>query len=374
MKKKLRIVIFVMLLLVFLPITASALDSELYAKQYEDSGADKMYDALPEQSQDIFDKLNISAGDDEWLKDFSPQNIFSMIWEFLKAGGKQPFSVLACLVGIILLCAAADSIGDFTLQKSGMADYISALAVAAVALVPVYRVIEACVAAVKANGVFMLSFVPVYTGILVVNGQSASAAGSGALLLLAAEATVSIVAFVIMPLAGCYLAVCICTGVSPMFNKSQIAGLIQKISTWVLGLTLTVFIGILGVQTTIGSAADSVGVKAVKFAVGSAVPVVGPSISEALGTVQTCINLLKSSVGIYGVIAVTVILIPIILELVLWRFSLFAAQMAAALFGRTLISGILKAVDGMLAVLLGIMLFCAMIFIISLTILIKAGG
>ncbi|MBP3692564.1 MAG: hypothetical protein J6I80_04910 [Clostridia bacterium] len=362
------------LLLCVCVVTASAEVDGLYNGQYKSSGAGELYDALPQDAKQIFDRFGITSENNDWLAEFSTKNIFDVVLDFLKQGAKQPLAVFFSILGIVLLCAAASGMGELRLQGDGVMDFIASLSVAAVVLAPLHTTIEACVNAIRANGSFMLSFVPVFTAVVAAGGQTATAAGSGAVLLIAAEATVSVIAFVIMPLCSCYLAVSLCTAVNPLMARSEIASLLQKATNWILGLTLTVFLGVLSVQTSIGSAADTVSARAVKFAVGSAVPVVGASVSEALGTVKSCLGLLKTSVGIYGVIAVGAILIPVITSLVLWRAAVTGGSVIANLFGCGKISGLLKAVDSVLSILLGIVLYCVILFIIALTIVTKAGG
>lgn len=374
MKKYIKTLITVTLLLMLSTITVCAQDAGLYEQQYESSGAGELYDVLPQQAKEIFDRFEISAKDSQWLKEFNTENIFSVVVDFLKQGIKKPLGVFLSLLGIVLLCAAVNGMGELRLQNDGTVDFIAALAVATAALAPLHTTIEACVSAIKANGAFMLSFVPVFTAVVAANGQAATAAGSSAVLLIAAEITVSVISFIIMPLCGCYLAICLCTAAHPLMSRSEIADYIQKAANWILGLTLTVFLGILSVQTSIASAADTVSARAVKFAVGSAVPVVGASVSEALGTVKSCLGLLKTSVGIYGVIAIAVMLLPVVLELVLWRAAMVGGCIASNLFGCQKITALLKSVDSVLAVLLGIVLYCVILFIIALTIVTKAGG
>ena len=84
-------------------------------------------------------------------------------------------------------------------------------------------------------------------------------------------------------------------------------------------------------------------------------------------------GLLRSSIGVYGVVALAITLIPIILELILWRFIFMLNISLSELFSLQKTAGILRAVDSMLSVLLGVMLLVGGLFIISLSVVITAG-
>ena len=99
----------------------------------------------------------------------------------------------------------------------------------------------------------------------------------------------------------------------------------------------------------------------------------GAALSEAVSTISASVMLLRSSIGIYGVVALAAIFLPTLTELLLWRATLMITSSAASLFSLEKISGILKAVDTMLSVLVGILLLVAGMFIISLTVVITAG-
>ena len=129
----------------------------------------------------------------------------------------------------------------------------------------------------------------------------------------------------------------------------------------------------MSIQTAINSSADTLTAKTARFIIGSSVPVAGGVLSEALGTVLSSVTLLKSSIGIYGAVACAAILLPLITELLIWRAVLIITAGAAGLFSLPQISGLLKAVDSMMSVLLGIILTVGAVFIISLAVVVSAG-
>ena len=136
----------------------------------------------------------------------------------------------------------------------------------------------------------------------------------------------------------------------------------------------TVFLGVLSIQTVVNAHADNLSMRTAKFIIGSAVPVAGGVLSEALGTLTASVSLLKSSVGIYGVIICCLIFLPIIIELILWRFSLWVADFVSLQFSLSKISSLLQSIDAVLSILIGVILLTAAMFIISLSVVIGSSN
>ena len=362
-----RCLIIVALLFLF-SFNVSAED--LYSEQYEISGAESLYDDLSLSAKSFFEEYNIEPKNPNWVNQITAGNIFTKIFEFIKSGGAAPIKSGLQILGVIVLFAGANTFKGLKTYKTAMT-YIFTLVMSASLLVPLFSLIDSLIGAIKGSSTFMLSFIPVYSGILIAGGQTATASGMSFLLLGAANIVSSIASFVIVPLMSCYLAIGLVSGVMPENSGVVLGDGIKKVAMWILSLTLTLFLGLLSIQTTVNAAADGLGLKALKFMVGSFVPVAGGALSESLATLTASVKLLKSSVGIYGVVALALTNIPIILELVLWRVVTFALSAVSELFGIKSGIPLLKAIDSVLAVLIGVVLFTAALFIISLTIVLK---
>ena len=82
--------------------------------------------------------------------------------------------------------------------------------------------------------------------------------------------------------------------------------------------------------------------------------------------------MLRSSVGIYAIVALAAILLPIVIEMLIWRIMMFFCVSVSAQFSLGGVTKLLKAVDMMLSVLVGMVLLVAAMFIISLTVVVGA--
>lgn len=357
------------LIFVFLPQTVNAEAAEsaedFYLRQYRESGADTLGDTLPEEVREYLEEIGLDPANGAATVSLSAESVFSHIIGIFKGGLKAPLSGAAAITAVILISAALGS-AELSSSAARVAVYAAAAAAAAAAVRPIYSVIAGSTDAIKGISTFMLSFVPIFAAIAAASGAAATATATSGLLLSAAEGLSFISGFAVLPLMNAYLAIGISASVSPLLQRSGIAETIKKLALWLIALASTVFAGILAIQTAINSAADSLTSKTARFIIGSSVPVAGGVLSEALGTVTASMSLLRSSVGIYGVAACAALLLPYIAELLLWRAALLITCALAEIFSSPRIGSLLKTIDSVLSVLLGILLMVGAMFIISL--------
>ncbi|MEE1075474.1 MAG: hypothetical protein U0K93_08360 [Acutalibacteraceae bacterium] len=373
MIKRILTLIFLLFLFSFQVSAESTSADEFYYNQYKSSGAGELEGYLPEETREYFKDNNIDPLKSGWTDSLEPKNVFTHILSFLKSGAKGPFASGSVIIAIILVSSALNGM-DIKGASSVATGYAVSLTAAASVITPIFSVISAGANALKGCAAFMVAFVPVFAVIVASSGATATSASMSGLLLGACQAVNLIADFVIMPLMGGYLAISIASNVSPLVENSGLASGIKKICYWVMSLLTTVFLGILSIQTAVNASADTLSLKTAKFIIGSSVPMAGTALSEALTTVTASMGMLKTTVGIYGVIACAAVFLPILAELVLWRITFNITATISDLMSVPKISSVLRSADTVLSVLIGIILLTAAMFIISLGVVLAAGG
>ncbi len=368
--------IFIIAFLLLFSINALAEEDnsakEFYNNQYKNSGADGMQSALPDETRNFLNQNGINPEDSGFVNRLTAENVFSHIWSFIRSGAKAPLVSGAGILAIALLSAAIGSMDTWG-GSSATVKYATALSAAALISAPALSVIQASINAMKGCSTFMLSFVPIYAVIVASSGGALTAVSMSTLLLTAAQAISYISSFVVVPLLGGYMAISLASAVSPIVSQSGIAEGIKKISFWIMSLMTTVFVGILSIQTAVNASADTLSLKTAKFIVGSSVPVAGTALSEALTTVTASMGLLRSSVGVYGVIACCALFLPLLAELLIWRIMLTVTASVSDLFSAGELSSLLRSVDTVMSVMTGIILLTCAMFVISLSVTLTSG-
>lgn len=358
-------IVLILVFLSFFSFPVSAQES-VYEQEYKAAGIAEIKDALDETTRSFFEESGLDPEDYNWTRKLTEKGFFSQFLAFIGSGFSAPLKAGVYIVSIILICAAFSC---FSPENSAMkvALYAAVIAVCSFVANDIWQSISISISAVKSCSSFMIVFVPVFAGVVVLSGAPVTAASMSGLLLGAAEGVSAVCSFFVVPLMGCYTAVSISCAVSDFAAKWNIADILKKVSVWGLSLVSTVFVGILTIQTTVNTAADNLTLKTARFVLGTTVPVVGGALSEAVGTVASSLSLLRSSVGIYGVVALAAILLPCIMQLLMWRLVLNVTAGVSEMFDVGKIAAVLKAADGTISVLLGVMLTVAAMFIISIT-------
>lgn len=344
-------------------------------QQLDASGAGEIYDETPEQAKDLLEGLGVDKLDYRKLLSLSPSAFFAELWKLLLEQLRRPLVILASIMGVAVLCTLVDglnvSIGERSLDT--VFNAVAVLCISTAVVNPILECIRSAAAAIQSCADFILSFVPVFVSLVAVGGQPVSATTYNTFLLLTCEIISKITAEQLVPLICIYLAFCIVGAVTPSMNLSGAASTAKSVVTWGLGLLVTIFVGLLGMQSLVAAGADSVAIKAGKFLVGSFVPVVGKALSDALTTAQSCVKLIKTTVGAYAVVVACMTFLPSLVQTAVWYLAVNLGSVASDILGAQQIGKVLKACASALSLLLAIIVFVALLFIISTTIMLVVG-
>ncbi|MGN1105939.1 MAG: stage III sporulation protein AE, partial [Huintestinicola sp.] len=154
---------------------------------------------------------------------------------------------------------------------------------------------------------------------------------------------------------------------------SSVTGLMKKITTLFLGFGMTVFTGLLSIQSIVGASADTLGVKAAKFVVSNFVPVVGSAVADAYSTMRSGLGLLRGAAGAFGIIALCVTLLPPVLETLCLYLAMTAGEAAAEMFGVKELGTFFKGAASVLSLTAAVLACFGVMFVISTVILMAAG-
>jgi stage III sporulation protein AE len=344
-------------------------------EQRQRSGAAALSGNVPDGAKKSLDSLGIKSADKDSLARFTPANMLKTAAASLKKEASAPVKAVAAVFAILLACALLNTLKSTFGEKSlqGVFDIVSSLCIATVILVPVSQCVSYCAKTINDSSGFMLAFLPVYSSLAAVSGHPASAVATQSLLLVSSEALSRITTTTFVPMVDIYLGFCVIGAVSPGINISGIAGFIKSAVSWALGLCITIYTGILTVQGLIASAADNVTIKAAKFVVDGAVPVIGGAVSDAMNTVISCTGLLKTTVGAYAIVVFILAFLPPVLECLLWLLAADLSLAVADILDIANMSGLLKAVREALKLIIALVLASALAMIISVSVMLLLG-
>jgi stage III sporulation protein AE len=158
--------------------------------------------------------------------------------------------------------------------------------------------------------------------------------------------------------------------------RLSLSALGDRVKKWyvsILGLVMFLLSLTLSGRSILVGQADTLGMKGIKYAVSSMIPVVGGAVSGTLSTVAVGIGALRGICGVAGIFLLALLLLPTLIHLLLTRALLNLTATVASLLscdGEAKLLGEMASLQGYLAAAVSI---CAVLLVMALTILIHSG-
>lgn len=375
--KKITVVILCVLAMASFRIDCFAFDAgEYYLSQYKASGASELSEYLDENSREYLEAIGCDGADIDGIMSFSLSSVFEVLLGMLKDNVSKPLKGCLTATGAVLMVSVCSAFFPDDEKAKGVLNLICGCFVLTSVFIPAVSVVNSGASALKLCAGFEKALIPVLAAILTASGNPVSAASYQGAAFAAAQAVEALANGFAVPLV-CSSGMLGAVGAFlPTLKLSAVSDMIRKTSSTVIGFAATVFSGFIALKNIISGSADSLAAKGIRLAASTFIPVVGGALSEAYSTLSGSLTLLRGVIGIYGIVAVAVIFLPVILNLALWSVGMRAACTVSDLLGNSQCSEMLKNISYMFSMLNTMLIFSAAVFIISsgLVASMKAGG
>lgn len=162
--------------------------------------------------------------------------------------------------------------------------------------------------------------------------------------------------------------------VSPQFKVKQLQGLMKDGYKLVMGLFVTVFLGVISIYGVAGSVADGLTLRTAKYATDALLPVVGGLVSDTFEVIIGSSLLLKNGIGLIGAIVIVVLCVLPSLKILA---MVFVYRLAGALLqpaGDSPVADSLETIGNSLILVFGAVATVGLMFFLALTIVVGAGN
>lgn len=356
-------------------ISTVAVNAEENAEEssflYDLSG---IYNSLSDEAKQSLEDIGAASADPNTLSEIS---FNSIVAEILDLAGENVSSPLKGLISItaLLLLSSILSAYKSTLNSdiSTALNITTTLCITCAVAVPAISVINNTASVISTASNLMIAYIPIMVVIMATSGHAVSGASYYSMMLAAGEGVGQLSSKVIVPLLNMFLGLSITSSVSPDINLSGFINMFSKTIKWILGFGMTIFTAVLALKQLITSSLDDVSTRAVRFTLNSFIPIVGSALSDAYKTVLGSVGLLKSGVGVFVILSVAVVFLPVILQSIMWIFTLWIGKSTAEVLGLSQPAKLLEAINVVFSTMLAILLCIMSIYIISTAIVLIAG-
>lgn len=354
-------------------LCGSSYENDLIEKQIDFWEPEILDKNLNENTTDILQYLGIDELNLEDLSELTFDNFLNLLIKSISKNLKEPFKVIFYIISAALVCSLINNFCEGFIKSEKTVNLVAVLASSGIIFIPMKELLYDTVRVIEECSDFMLGFIPVYSSVISATGYISSAMGYRTLMLGAVTIISRIISEIIVPIIGIYLAMCIAGAVSDI-KIDEISRYFKNFAVWVLGISMTVFSGILGLGNLISTSTDNAFNKTAKFLIGSAVPVVGNTVSDAITTVKGCLSVTGNVFGIYGIIVTAAIFIPPIISVLIWNICLSASSAACRIIDNKNLYNLISSVSAVTGIMLALLVTTAVMFIFSVAILLITGG
>lgn len=364
-----RIALFLVYTAVIILFSQNAFAEDITDEIYSATGADQLWTSLPDEARELLEDISIDTVDYTQVSQMDVTEFISALLPSLKRSFAAPVKYGGMLLAAVLICVLAGTVtgNSAALQKTSVA--VCAL----VMLSPLADTLSRMTAVLGTASGFMKTYVPVCAGLAAASGSVTTASVYSAFQLGLCALAETATEGVILPLTGMLTALSAVTSLEET-PASAVADFLLKALKWALGLMAVAAGGMFSLQTGLASAADSVSMRSAKFALSGFIPVVGGTLSDALGTVVSAASVIRSAVGVIGIVAVAALLLPTLAELLMWSLMCKLLSFFSGCCGSAPLEKLFTRASGAVGILVAVTALTGALLMFSTAVLLRTGG
>ena len=369
--KKIIATVIIVLAVMFTPQGVYA-DSEEQNNEYYDRLISEINEGLSfeddEDVKTVLEDNKITLEDPSSAANINASDVIKHIFESFTAALRSPLIMLGKITAATMLCVLVRS-----MSAEGTVDKVFTLICVLTTVLVISDTVTDSLYSVKTSmeqmNSFMMSYIPIFSA----GGSAAAGAGYYGVMLIICESAGILADTILVPFLSAVLAVTLVSAINPSLDLGSLAESVKKLVIWLLGIVMTLFTGLLSIQSFAGAAADNLSARAVKFAASSFIPVIGGSVSEAYSAVKGSIGVIRTSVGVIGVIIMSVIVAKPLLTLLAVKLAVWIGATINDIFGISNSGGLLKSINSVLSIGVSILAAYSIMFVISTSVVIMTA-
>ena len=207
---------------------------------------------------------------------------------------------------------------------------------------------------------------PFLLAVLIATGKITTTGIIQPLLLFLASFVGGVITYFVIPLLSISVAFNVICSISENIKLEKMSKIFSSVSLWTVGVVLTVFLGVLSLETSLSTSVDSLGVKTTQAAVSNFVPVVGKFFSDSLEVVVGATKIIGKTGGVIEIIGIIVVaIVPIFKLTSIMGIYMLLAALVEPISNDELTSKYLSSIANTYKTMLGVLIGITILFVIS---------
>lgn len=376
MKKIVMIITFIAVL-ISSNISYADTQDELLKTQQDSLNISSFLKEVEKYTSSIYEDINVKDMFNLALTGkIDNEKLFKSILNILGKEVIGSVKILGSIIVIIVIHSILKSISEGLENKSisQITYYVQYILIVTLIMTNFSQVITMIKESVQNLVGFIDMLIPILLTLIITTGNIVSAGMLQPILLFIITFIGNFINNIILPLVLVSTALGIVSKISDRIQIDKLSKFFKSSVVWILGVVLTLFVGVVSLEGNLSSSVDGVTAKTAKAAVSSFIPVVGKILGDAVDTVIGCSSILKNAIGIIGVVVVIGICIaPIIKLTILMAVYYLGAALCQPIADSKIIS-LLEQMGDTFKILLAILCSVSVMLIIGVTLVINISN
>ena len=376
MKKIVMIITFIVVL-ISSNISYADTQDELLKTQQDSLNISSFLKEVEKYTSSIYEDINVKDMFNLALTGkIDNEKLFKSILNILGKEVIGSVKILGSIIVIIVIHSILKSISEGLENKSisQITYYVQYILIVTLIMTNFSQVITMIKESVQNLVGFIDMLIPILLTLIIATGNIVSAGMLQPILLFIITFIGNFINNIILPLVLVSTALGIVSKISDRIQIDKLSKFFKSSVVWILGVVLTLFVGVVSLEGNLSSSVDGVTAKTAKAAVSSFIPVVGKILGDAVDTVIGCSSILKNAIGIIGVVVVIGICIaPIIKLTILMAVYYLGAALCQPIADSKIIS-LLEQMGDTFKILLAILCSVSVMLIIGVTLVINISN
>ena len=277
------------------------------------------------------------------------------------------------LLAVVLLCGLAEGANSAG-KKEGIqaVELAGAMAITALTMTDMASMMGLGRETIGRMNVFAGLLLPVMAALSAATGGITAAAARQGATVLFSKVLIATMDKLLIPLIYSYVAVSCAHAAVGNPGLKKLAGILKSTATFLLTAFLLAFVTYLTASGAVAGSVDASAIKAARLAISRAIPVVGGILADASESVLVGAGILRSSVGVVGMLVVLAICMTPFLRLALQYLVYKGIAALCAMVAQPRLSQLIDAIGSAFGIVLGMTGAGALVLLVSLVSAVKA--